>query len=173
MRGGEAQQPSPLTAFEESFEKMLRDPAAPMEPISEPWAEAALSREEVLRIYRVVATLSYKVMQVDVVNRRDASSACWHAMQCIRNIYARLGDIVEKVSIERERFVVLHLKKSEQGGATGRIVVEPSGGYAFCFKRRGKMQVGRGATESGRMFFPMEGDVETFEKLGWRTKKGE
>ena len=159
-------------ALRESFEKVLRDPAALMGPMSETWAEAALDREEVLRIYRMIATLSHKVTQVDLVHRRDASSACWHAVQCIRNIYARLGDIVERVSIERQRFVVMQLRASENQGATGRIVVEPSGGYAYCLRREGSTQVGRGSAEFGMMFFPMESDVERFEKLGWRAKKG-
>ena len=35
-----------------SFEEMLGDPALPMGPASEPWAEEALSREEVLKILR-------------------------------------------------------------------------------------------------------------------------
>ena len=162
-----------FTALQESFEKVLRDPAAPMEPMSETWAEAALGREEVLRIYRMIATLSHKVTQVDIVNRRDASSACWHAVQCIRNIYARLGDIVEKVSIERERFVVMQLRASGDQGATGRVVVEPSGGYAYCLKRQGSKQLGHGGAEFGMMFFPTGSHVETFEEFGWRAKKGE
>ena len=41
-----------------SFAEMLGDPALPMGPASEPWAEKALSREEVLRIYKMVAMLA-------------------------------------------------------------------------------------------------------------------
>ena len=155
----------------ESFEKMFRDPAAPMGPMTETWAESALDREEVLRIYRMVATLSHKVTLLDNVNRRDAASACWHAMQCIRNIYARLGDIVKTVSIVRERFVVLRLRESESRGATGRIVVEPRGGYAYCLKRGTTQVSGQGTAEVGMMFFPMGRDLEMFEEYGWSAKK--
>ena len=49
-------------------------------------------------------------------------------------IYARLGDTVDSVWIERERFVVIRIKDSEALKATGRIVIAPSGVYAYCFK---------------------------------------
>ena len=160
-----------LKALYESFEKMLRDPATPMGPMTETWAEAALDREEVLRIYSMVATLSHKVTLVDIVNRRDAASACWHAIQCIRNIYARLGDIVETVSIERERFVVMQLRESQREGAAGRIVVEPRGGYVYYFKRGTKQVAGHGTAEVGMMFFPIGSSLETFEEYGWPAKK--
>ena len=162
-----------VKTLHESFEKMFRDPAAPMGPITETWAESALGREEVLRIYRLVATLSHKVTLVDIVNRRDAASACWHAMQCIRNIDARLGDIVEMVSIERERFVVLQLRESERRGATGRIVVEPRGGYAYCFRAGTTQVAGHGTAEVGMTFFPIGSDLEMFEEYGWRVQKNE
>ena len=86
-----------------TFEEMFRDPSFPMGPASDPWAEALLSGEEVIRLYKFVASLAHKVELVDSVNRHEASSACWHAIQCIRDIYARLGDIIETVSIERGR----------------------------------------------------------------------
>ena len=89
-----------------------------------------------------------------------ASSACWQAIQCIRNIYVRLGDIVDTVAIERERFVVLRIKASEEMEATGRIVVAPSGAYAYCFKRSGTEQVGHGEGELGMIFFPVGSQVE-------------
>ena len=88
-----------------SFEEMLDDPAFPMGPTSEPWAEAALTPDEVHGIYKMVATLAQKVTRVAAANRQDAASACWHAIQCIRNIFVRLGDIMATAAIERERFV--------------------------------------------------------------------
>ena len=157
-------------SLEEMFKEQLNDPAFPMGGASEPWAEEALSREEVLRIYEMVATLAHKVTQVSIENREAASSACWHAIQCIRNIYVRLGDIVGTLAIERERFVVLRIKALEEFKATGRIVVAPSGAYAYCFKRSGKEQVGHGEGEMGMIFFPLGSQVETFESFGWPPK---
>lgn len=158
-------------SLEEMFQEMLKDPAFPMGPTSEPWAEEALSREEVLRIYKMVATLAHKVTQVGIENREAASSACWQAIQCIRNIYVRLGDIVDTVAIERERFVLLQIKESEELKATGRIVVAPSGAYAYFFKRSGTEQVGHGEGELGKIFFPLGSQVETFESFGWPPKE--
>ena len=137
-------------SLEEMFKEQLNDPAFPMGGASEPWAEEAL-REEVLRIYEMAATLAHKVTQVSIENREAASSACWHAIQCIRNIYVRLGDIVGTLAIERERFVVLRIKAleefkatSDRGGAERR--------YAYCFKRSGKERHGEGM---GMIFFPL------------------
>ena len=158
-------------SLEEMFQEMFEDPAFPMGPTSEPWAEEALSREEVLRIYKMVATLAHKVTQVGIENREAASSACWQAIQCIRNIYVRLGDIVDTVAIERERFVVLQIKESEELKATGRVVVAPSGAYAYFFKRSGAEQVGHGEGELGMIFFPLGSQVETFESFGWPPKE--
>ena len=154
-----------------SFEEMFEDPACPMGQTSEPWAEEALSREEVLRIYKMIATLAHRVTRVGIENREAASSACWQAIQCIRNIYVRLGDIVDTVAIERERFVVLRIKASEEMEATGRIVVAPSGAYAYCFKRSGTEQVGHGEGELGMIFFPVGSQVEAFESFGWPPKE--
>ena len=74
----------------------------------------------------MIATLAHKVPQVGTENQCAARAACWHAIQCIRNIYARLGNIVHTVAIERERFVVLRIKASPEFNASGRIVVAPS-----------------------------------------------
>ena len=97
-----------------SFEEMLNDPTYPMPPITEPWLEEACTAEEMIKTYRVVATLDMKMDHVDEGFRQDIASAGWCAMLCIRNIYARIGDIVYNVWIERQRFVVIQLKSSEE-----------------------------------------------------------
>ena len=157
--------------LQELFEQRLNDPAFPMGGMSETWAEEALSQDEVLRMYRMVATLAYKVTLVAVENQEAASSACWHAVQCIRNIYARLGDIVDTVAIEGERFVVVRLNTSEEFKAEGRIVVSSSGAYAYWFKRTGTEEIGHGHGPLGRMFFPVGDQVEQFESFGWPSKE--
>ena len=156
-------------SLEEMFWEMWNDPAFPMPTTSEPWAEATLSQEEVLMIYRWVATLTQKVARVAIEKREAASSACWHAVQCVRNIYVRLGDIVDTVLIERERFVVLRLRPSDVFKAAGRIVLAPSGAYAYSFRRPGGSTVGYSEGHAGKMFFPL-GDVDAFESHGFLAK---
>ena len=153
-----------------SFEDMLNDPAFPINPMQKTWQESACSPEEIVRTYGAVETLSMKITRVKMENRQDAASACWHAIQCIRNIYARLGDIVESVWIERERFVVIRLKDSEELNATGRIVIAPSGAYAYCIQLPHKEYSGHGGMEWGTKFFPMGDEVEKFETFGWPGK---
>ena len=153
------------------FEEMLEDPAFPMPYTSEPWAETALAPEEVHRMYGFVATLGHKVSRVPYEHRQDAASACWHAMQCIRNIFVRLGDIVATASIERGRFVVLELKESAELQANGRIVLAPSGAYAYGLKRKSSGRFGVGEGSLGTVFFPMGSELEEWDSLGWRPKK--
>jgi len=156
-------------SFEEMFRKILDDPASPMPPSSEPWAEEKLSREEVLRIHRWMATLAHKVGQVAIEHREATSSACWHAIQCIRNIYVRLGDIVHAVWIARQRFVVLKLRASDESTAIGRIVVAPSGAYAYSFRKPSMRSAGHSEGQAGKVFFPA-GDLGNFESFGWPPK---
>ena len=103
-------------------------------------------------------------------HRQEAASACWHALQCINHIYARLGDIVDSVWIERDRFVLIHITDSEELKATGRIVIGPSGGYACCFKSSMSESMGHSEGVPGKLFFPLGDHVETFESFGWTGK---
>ena len=154
-----------------SFEDMLRDPAYPLSPMKEARRESALSPEEIASTYRAVDVLVWKLPEISEQFRQDIASAGWHAMHCIRNIYAELGDIVDTVWIERERFVVIRLNDS--AGATGRIVVAPTGAYAYCLQLPGREVSGDGGREWGTMFFPMGSEVESFEEFGWPAKARE
>ena len=155
-----------------SFEDMLNDPAFPMSP-AKTWQEAACSSEEIAKTYGAIENLAMKMAHIKVENRQDVASAGWYAMQCIRNIYARLGDIVESVWIERERFVVIRIKESERSNATGRIVIAPSGSYAYCLHLQNKESIGSGGVEWGTQFFPMGSEIENFETYGWPAKRRE
>ena len=153
-----------------SFDEMFEDPTAPMSPYAKTWEVSACSPEEIVKSYGAVATLALKINRVSVEHRQEAASACWHALQCINNIYARLGDIVDSVWIERDRLVVIHIKDSEELKATGRIVIGPSGGYAYCFKSSKSENLGYSEGNLGRLFFPLGHDVEKFESFGWPGK---
>ena len=153
-----------------SFGAMLEDPTAPMSPTVKTWEVSACSPEEIVKSYGAVATLAMKITRVAVQHRQEAASACWHALQCINHIYARLGDIVDSVWIERDRFVVIHIKDSQELDATGRIVIGPSGGYAYCFKSATSESTGSSEGVLGKLFFPLGDHVETFESFGWPGK---
>ena len=151
--------------------EMVEDSAYPTPSTSEPLAEKALGPEEVHRMYGFVATLGHKVTRVPPEHRQDAASACWHAILCIRNIFVRLGDIVASAASERGRFVVLELKESEELRANGRIVLAPSGAYAYCLKHTSSRRFGGGEGALGTVFFPMGRHLEEWDSLGWRTKE--
>ena len=150
-----------------SFGEMLEDPTAPMSPFAKTWEISACSPEEIAKSYGAVATLALKITMVAVEHRQEAASACWHALQCINHIFARLGDIVDSVWIERGRFVVIHIRDSDELKATGRIVIGPSGTYAYCFKSSKSENVGYSEGNLGELFFPLSNHVEKFESFGW------
>lgn len=149
----------------------VEDPAYPTPSTSWPRLEEALGPEEIHCMYGFVTTLGFKVTRVPPEHRQDAASACWHAIQCIRNIFVKLGDIVASAWIERGRFVVLELKESEGLGANGRIFLAPSGAYAYCLKHMSCRRLGGGEDSLGMVFFPMESQLEDWEALGWRAKE--
>ena len=64
----------------------------------------------------------------------------------------------------------LHLKESEELKATGRIVVGPSGAYAYCFTTSKSENVGASEGHLGNLFFPLGHDVERFVSYGWHGK---
>ena len=154
-----------------SFEEMFKDPAAPMSPATKTWQESVCSPEEIAKTFGAIEMLEMKIAEVKMEHRQEAASACWHAIQCLRNICARLGDIVESVWIERERFAVIRIKDSEELGATGRIVITPGGAYAYCLQLPNKEVLGHGGEEWGSMFFPMGSQEESFEEFGWSPRQ--
>ena len=153
-----------------SFEDMFKDPAAPLSPAAKTWQEAASTAEEISKTYGAVEILNLKMAEIREEHRQDTASAGWYAIHCIRNIYARFGDIVESVWIERERFVVIRLNDSAGAGATGRVVVSPTGAYAYCLQLPGREVSGGGGREWGTQFFPMGSEIESFEEFGWPAK---
>lgn len=138
-----------FASLRQSLARVVEDPTAPVGPVSESWAESALSPEDVRTIHGLGAALALKVIRVRIDDRRDASSACWHAMQCIRNVVARVGAIVKAVSIGRGRFVVIELGETDDSGPGGRIVVTPSGGYVYRLEGQDRELWGQGASEYG------------------------
>ena len=154
-----------------SFEEMWTDPTSPTAPFAEIWKEKVMTAEEIAKTYRAIEVLDFKMTNIEEQFRQDIASAGWYAMMCIRNIYARLGDIVDSVWIERKRFVVIRLKDPDGTNAAGRIVISPSGAYAYSIHLpNGEQNLGYGGLEWGTSVFPIGTTVETFERYGWPKK---
>ena len=153
-----------------SFEEMLSDPTYPMSPVGKVWQEDVNTPDEVVKTYRAIDVLDVKMKDIEKQFRQDVASAGWYAMLCIRNIYGRFGDIVDTVSIERERFVVIRLREDEALNVRARIVIAPSGAYAYTLYSPKEEQLGYGGLEWGTTFFPTGSQIETFERYGWPKK---
>ena len=153
-----------------SFEEMLNDPTYPMSPVGKVWQEDVNTPDEITKTYRAIDVLDMKMKDIEERFRQDVASAGWYAMLCIRNIYGRLGDIVDTVSIERERFIVIRLKENEASNVRARIVITPSGAYAYSLYSPKEQELGYGGLEWGTTFFPLGSEVEAFESFGWPKK---
>lgn len=150
-----------------TLEAAIEDPTAPMSPMSKPWREAACSPEEIARTFGSIDALEMKIAKVAAEHKQDAASACWYATQCIRNIHARLGNIVDTLWIERGRFVVIRLKEAESLHAKGLIAIAPRGAYAYCLRLSDKETVGHGEVAEDAGFFLSGSAIEAFESFGW------
>ena len=155
-----------------SFQEAINDPAFPTGISGKSWQEEASSPEELAKTCGAIGILSYKISELPVECRQEAASAGWHAVNCIRNICARFGDIVDSVWIERDRFVVIRLKDPRKLRATGRIVVSPGGAYAYCLRKSSSETLGSGGEDWGTMFFPMGTEIESFTTYGWPSREG-
>jgi hypothetical protein len=153
-----------------SFDDMMSDPTYPMSPMGKTWQEEASTAEEITKAYRAIEVLNLKMHDIEERFQQDVASAGWYAMLCVRNIYAKIGDIVDSVWIERQRFVVIRLKSSGTLKANGRIVIAPSGAYAYTLQLPNKENLGHGGIEWGTMFFPIGNVIDTFDEYGWPKK---
>ena len=153
-----------------SFEEMFSDPTYPMIPVGKVWQEDVNTPDEIIKTYRAIDVLDMKMQDIEEQFRQDIASAGWYAMLCIRHIYGRLGDIVDTVSIERERFVVIRLKETQVLNVRARIVIAPSGAYAYSLYSPKEEQLGYGGLEGGTTFFPIGRQIESFQNYGWPKK---
>ena len=129
---------------------MLEDPTAPMSPTVKTWEVSACSAEEIVKSYGAVATLAMKITRVAVQHRQEAASACWHALQCINHIYARLATSWTACG-SNDRFVVIHIKDSQELDATGRIVIGPR---CLLFQERDVREHGEQRRSVGEVILP-------------------
>ncbi len=152
------------------MEDMVTDPSFPFGPSSNVWQEGQCTAEEIAKTYAAVEALNIKMQYIPQEYRHEVASAGWYALHCKRNIYATLGDVFESLAVENHRFIVLRLKPSNERGASGRIVVSPSGVYAYCLRLPNKELSGHGGEHLGTWMFPLGTAIEPFEDFGWESK---
>lgn len=100
-------------------------------------------------------------------------SACWNSIWAICNLCECYGDIVESVGIKEDEFVVITLKQTADAGADGKVLVGPTGTFAYVLMRDDEKLPGHGGTKDGLVFFPDEEARSAFEKFGWTTLRKE
>ena len=99
--------------------------------------------------------------------RTEVSSACWHSIWPIFNLYECFGDdVVASVDVEEGKFVAIKLKESETG--SGKILVGPEGTFAYVLTLA---QDENRHVDNGRVdrliVFPDKTAMAAFKACGW------
>ena len=111
--------------------------------------------------------LAYQTAFVEPELKMQTMSACWNAIWAICNLYECFGDIVGSVSIEKDEFVAITLKQSEDTGAEGKVLVGPRGTFAYVLARGDEERPGNGGARDRLIVFPDEEARAAFEEFGW------
>ena len=141
--------------------------------ISEGIMTEASNEDEKTEVFGVLDGMGLKIFGLPEDRRIAATSAAWHSMWAIWNLHTKFGPIVDTVEIEREEFVGIQLKETNQLKAKGKILIGPHGTYAYVLKGSEKEEAGHGGRETGLVLFPSEDVVDDFEKFGWKSLRSE
>ena len=97
-----------VRSLEDELAGSLQDPSFPRPPI-ESWTERTGTPEDVAATYGVAEALSLAIEHVPRSAKLPAAAAGWHAIRCVRNLYAQFGPIVAAVWLEEREIVTLQL----------------------------------------------------------------
>ena len=111
--------------------------------------------------------LAHQTAFVEPELKVQTMSACWNAIWALCNLHECYGDIVGSVSIEENEFVAIVLKRAEDTGSEGKILVGPRGTFAYVLTRGDETLPGNGGTRERLVFFPDEETRAEFEEFGW------
>ncbi|MCY3941337.1 MAG: hypothetical protein OXG29_09710 [Gammaproteobacteria bacterium] len=114
-----------------------------------------------------LSALVHQAALVEPDLKMQAMSACWNGIWAICNLHECYGDVVASVGIENGEFVAVTLKRSEDTGAEGKILVGPRGTFAYLLTRGDEKRPGHGGTRDRIVFFPNEETRVAFEEFGW------
>ena len=158
-----------VPSLEDELAGSLRDPSFPRPPI-EYWTERAGTPEDVAATYRVAEALSLAIEHVPRSGRLTAAAAGWHAIRCVRNLYAQFGPIVAAVWLEEQEIVTLQLVSAPFTRAQCRIWINPDGRYLVSVRNDGIMAEWKGGDEHGTLGLPTGHHVELLAKYGWHIR---
>ena len=160
---------SQLRSLEDEVAGALHDPSFPKPPM-EYWTESVGTPSDVAATYRVAEALSLAIEQVPRNARLPAAAAGWHAVRCVRNLYAQFGSIVTAVWLEGKEIVTLQLEPAPFTQAQCRIWINPDGRYLVRVHSNGIIAEWNGGDEHGTLSFPTGQHVELFRKYGWHIR---
>ena len=109
------------------------------------------------------------VESVDGREERTAelASSAWHGLRVIANLHAQYGNVVKEIEVERDRFILISLKKSPRSRADGKLLVGPLGTYAYVLRKDERVKWGHGGEDNSLVLFPDAQAAGHFEEFGW------
>ncbi len=158
-----------LRSLEDELAGRLRDPSFPRPPL-EYWTERAGTPEDVTATYQVAEALSFAIEHVPRSARLPAAAAGWHAIRCVRNLYAQFGPIVAAVWLEGQEIVTLQLEPAPFTRAQCRIWINPDGRYLVSVRNDGIIAEWKGGDKHGTLGLPTGHHVELLAKYGWHIR---
>ena len=139
-----------VRSLEDELAGSLQDPSFPRPPI-ESWTERTGTPEDVAATYGVAEALSLAIEHVPRSAKLPAAAAGWHAIRCVRNLYAQFGPIVAAVWLEEREIVTLQLEPAPFTRAQCRIWINPDGRYLVSVRTDAPSSPsGRGAMSMAR-----------------------
>ena len=158
-----------LRSLEDEVADAFHDPSFPKPPM-EYWTESVGTPSDVAATYRVVEALSLSIEQVSRNARLPAAAAGWHAVRCVRNLYAQFGSIVTAAWLEDKEIVTLQLESAPFTQAQCQIRINPDGRYLVSVRSNGIIDEWKGGDEHGTLGFPTGQHVELLRKHGWHIR---
>ena len=101
----------------------------------------------------------------------DVTSAAWHGLCALANLHTYLGEVVEEVNVEKQRFIAITLKPSTESQANGKLLIGPLGTYSYVLRKGEEAVDGVGGEESQAVLFPDEEAAGKFTEFGWPIKE--
>ena len=158
-----------VRSLEDELAGSLQDPSFPRPPI-ESWTERTGTPEDVAATYGVAEALSLAIEHVPRSAKLPAAAAGWHAIRCVRNLYAQFGPIVAAVWLEEREIVTLQLEPAPFTRAQCRIWINPDGRYLVSVRTDAIIAEWKGGDEHGTLGLPTGHHVELLAKYGWHIR---
>ena len=124
-----------------------------------------------IAVHDAMSQLAEAALGPDNEKSVEISSSAWHGLWAVVNLHECWGDVIDKIEVEKKRFVAISLKRSPESGADGKIMVGPLGTYAYVLRKGEEEVSGYGGEGTRLVLFPDEEAMAKFSQFGWKSNE--